>query len=34
VDAQKLVVDDGGEGQIIEELHDGFVNFLIVFGKA
>ena len=34
MDAKELVVDDGREGQIVEKIHDGVINFLVVFGQT
>lgn len=34
MDAEELVVDDGCEGQGVEQLHDRVVDLLIVLGEA
>jgi len=32
--AQKFIIDDGWKWKIIKEIHDGVVDFLVVFGEA
>lgn len=34
MDAQKLIVYDGGKGEVVEELHHEIIDFLIVLGEA
>jgi hypothetical protein len=34
VDAEELVIDDGGEGEVVEEVHDEVVHLLVVLGEA
>lgn len=34
MDAEELVVDDGGQGQIVEEVHDRLVDLLVVLRYA
>lgn len=34
VDAQKLIVYDGREGEVVEQLHHEVIDFLVVFGEA
>lgn len=32
MDAEEFVIDDGCEGEIIEEIHDSLVDLLVVLG--
>ena len=34
MNAEELAVDDGGEGQLIEEVHDLLVELLVVLGET
>jgi hypothetical protein len=34
VDAQKLVIDQRREGEVVEEVHDQVVHLLVVLGEA
>jgi hypothetical protein len=34
VDAEELAVDDGGEGEVVEEVHHCVVDLLVVLGET
>ena len=34
MDAQKLIVYDGREGEVVEQLHHEVIDFLVVFSEA
>jgi hypothetical protein len=34
VHAEKLLIDEGCDGKLVEEVHDSVVDFLVVLGEA